>query len=358
MKYTPRLVLLLPSATENVCALGLEDALVGITHDCDFPVSVKGKPVLTASRISHATMSSREIDHAANRRIIPAAFESERAEGRVALRDADAKIELVADLQPTRAQIREAGGDRSSVTGGTRVLSDEILVSVTSNPGETFLDRMIALVEGATRQKTPNEIALSILAGILTPTHGELTQAPRRVGWVPQHPAVYSKLSVAQNLRLFARLEKVAEPPPMRGRNRGRLAKAKGVDRRRTRLHPQRARAGQKRVRRRLGGRGRWRFPVVDADHQHREAEDVGEEDELLPLLVGDVPGAGEEVDPTPPFLLSQLHLLHEGMQMTKKMLRDPAKAHRACALNALEDRLGQVLVSQAARRRRGHVGL
>jgi K+-transporting ATPase ATPase B chain len=64
--------------------------------------------------------------------------------------------------------IREAGGDRSSVTGGTRVLSDEIVVEVTSNPGETFLDRMIALVEGAKRQKTPNEIALSILLAGLT----------------------------------------------------------------------------------------------------------------------------------------------------------------------------------------------
>src|ERR1700760_306901 len=59
--------------------------------------------------------------------------------------------------------IREAGGDRSAVTGGTRVLSDWIRIRITSNPGETFLDRMIALVEGATRQKTPNEIALSIL---------------------------------------------------------------------------------------------------------------------------------------------------------------------------------------------------
>src|SRR5579859_1529908 len=55
--------------------------------------------------------------------------------------------------------IREAGGDRSAVTGGTRVLSDQIRVKITSNPGETFLDRMIALVEGAERQKTPNEIA-------------------------------------------------------------------------------------------------------------------------------------------------------------------------------------------------------
>jgi potassium-transporting ATPase ATP-binding subunit len=64
--------------------------------------------------------------------------------------------------------IREAGGDRSAVTGGTKVLSDWIRVRITSNPGETFLDRMIALVEGATRQKTPNEIALSILLSGLT----------------------------------------------------------------------------------------------------------------------------------------------------------------------------------------------
>ena len=64
--------------------------------------------------------------------------------------------------------IRESGGDRSAVTGGTRVLSDRIKVRITSNPGETFLDRMIALVEGAERQKTPNEIALNILLAGLT----------------------------------------------------------------------------------------------------------------------------------------------------------------------------------------------
>jgi K+-transporting ATPase ATPase B chain len=64
--------------------------------------------------------------------------------------------------------IREAGGDRSAVTGGTRVLSDVVIVRITSNPGETFLDRMIALVEGAERQKTPNEIALNILLAGLT----------------------------------------------------------------------------------------------------------------------------------------------------------------------------------------------
>jgi len=64
--------------------------------------------------------------------------------------------------------IREAGGDRSAVTGGTRVLSDQIKVRITANPGESFLDRMISLVEGAQRQKTPNEIALTILLSALT----------------------------------------------------------------------------------------------------------------------------------------------------------------------------------------------
>ncbi|MDQ1710810.1 MAG: potassium-transporting ATPase ATP-binding subunit [Frankiaceae bacterium] len=64
--------------------------------------------------------------------------------------------------------IRESGGDRSSVTGGTKVLSDRIVVRITARPGETFIDRMIALVEGASRQKTPNEIALNILLAALT----------------------------------------------------------------------------------------------------------------------------------------------------------------------------------------------
>ncbi len=64
--------------------------------------------------------------------------------------------------------IRESGGDRCAVTGGTKVISDRIIIKVTSEPGNTFLDRMIALVEGAKRQKTPNEIALTILLSGLT----------------------------------------------------------------------------------------------------------------------------------------------------------------------------------------------
>ena len=64
--------------------------------------------------------------------------------------------------------IREAGGDRSAVTGSTKVLSDRIVVEITQEPGKSFLDRMIALVEGAERRKTPNEIALGILLAALT----------------------------------------------------------------------------------------------------------------------------------------------------------------------------------------------
>src|SRR6188508_2922641 len=64
--------------------------------------------------------------------------------------------------------IRESGGDRSAVTGGTRVLSDRIVIKITSEKGNTFLDRMISMVEGAKRQKTPNEIALTILLSALT----------------------------------------------------------------------------------------------------------------------------------------------------------------------------------------------
>ena len=73
--------------------------------------------------------------------------------------------------------IREAGGDRSAVTGGTRVLSDRIVVEITQEPGQSFLDKMIALVEGAERRKTPNEIALNIL---LAGPHPGLPDGRRR----------------------------------------------------------------------------------------------------------------------------------------------------------------------------------
>ena len=84
----------------------------------------------------------------------------------------DGKVKTVIDESAITGEsapvIREAGGDKSSVTGGTKVLSDRIKVTVTTQPGESFLDKMIALVEGASRQKTPNEIALTILLAVFT----------------------------------------------------------------------------------------------------------------------------------------------------------------------------------------------
>ena len=96
-----------------------------------------------------------------------------RRGGRLHPRDGEviegvASVDEAAITGESAPVIREAGGDRSAVTGGTQVLSDWIVVRITADPGETFLDRMIALVEGAERQKTPNEIALNILLAGLT----------------------------------------------------------------------------------------------------------------------------------------------------------------------------------------------
>ncbi|HEX7374825.1 MAG TPA: potassium-transporting ATPase subunit KdpB, partial [Steroidobacteraceae bacterium] len=99
-------------------------------------------------------------------RVLVAAREMIPADGEVI--DGVASVDESAITGESAPVLRESGGDFSSVTGGTRVLSDWLLVRITSNPGETFLDRMIAMVEGAKRHKTPNEIALSILLALLT----------------------------------------------------------------------------------------------------------------------------------------------------------------------------------------------
>ena len=103
--------------------------------------------------------------------------------------------------------IRESGGDRSSVTGGTRVLSDWILVRVTTNPGETFLDQMISLVEGAKRQKTPNEIALDILLAALT-IHRNTEYATAEGLWrsaLERWPSALAHRNLATSLRQLGR---------------------------------------------------------------------------------------------------------------------------------------------------------
>src|SRR6187431_1533954 len=97
--------------------------------------------------------------------------------------------------------IRESGGDRSAVTGGTTVLSDRIVVKVTQKPGESFIDRMIALVEGANRQKTPNEIALNILLAALTMIFifAVATLQPLAIFSKANNPGVPDSLSLTAN---------------------------------------------------------------------------------------------------------------------------------------------------------------
>ncbi|MGQ0467930.1 MAG: potassium-transporting ATPase subunit KdpB [Sporichthyaceae bacterium] len=97
--------------------------------------------------------------------------------------------------------IRESGGDRSAVTGGTRVLSDRIVVRITQEPGQSFLDRMIALVEGANRQKTPNEIALNILLAALTVVFlaATATMQPMAIYAKAQAPGVPDSLALGGN---------------------------------------------------------------------------------------------------------------------------------------------------------------
>ncbi|MCW2877110.1 MAG: potassium-transporting ATPase subunit, partial [Sphaerisporangium sp.] len=97
--------------------------------------------------------------------------------------------------------IRESGGDRSAVTGGTKVLSDRIVVQITQKPGESFIDRMIALVEGANRQKTPNEIALNILLAALTIIFlvATATMQPLAIFSKAQNPGIPDSLALTGN---------------------------------------------------------------------------------------------------------------------------------------------------------------
>ncbi len=162
--------------------------------------------------------------------------------------------------------IRESGGDRNSVTGGTKVLSDRIVVEITQKPGESFIDRMIALVEGASRQKTPNEIALNILLASLTIIFLLATVTLQPL-------AIFAKAEPARHPRLVR-----AEQP---GHHRHRAGVAAGLphpddDRRaavgdRHRRHgPARAaqRPGDERTRGR-GGRRRQHAAARQDRHDH-----------------------------------------------------------------------------------------
>jgi K+-transporting ATPase ATPase B chain len=123
---------------------------------------VMAKRVASGERIERVTASALRLDDV----VICEAGDLIPGDGEVI--DGIATVDESVITGESAPVIRESGGDRSAVTGGTKVLSDHIRIRITSNPGETFLDRMIALVEGAERQKTPNEIALNILIAGLT----------------------------------------------------------------------------------------------------------------------------------------------------------------------------------------------
>ncbi len=139
----------------------------------------RGKAQADALRKSRTSASARKFDASRNSELVVPAetlrkgdlFVCEAndlipADGEVI--EGAASVNESAITGESAPVIREAGGDRSAVTGGTTVLSDRVVVRVTANPGESFMDRMIGLIEGAKRQKTPNEIALSILLSALT----------------------------------------------------------------------------------------------------------------------------------------------------------------------------------------------
>jgi K+-transporting ATPase ATPase B chain len=132
------------------------------------------KQSVTAKKLSDPTDRSRQVPARANELrkgdvVLVEAGDYIPGDGEVI--EGAASVDESAITGESAPVIRESGGDFSSVTGGTRVLSDWIIVRVTANPGETFIDRMIAMVETAKRQKTPNEIALTILLVALTLDH-------------------------------------------------------------------------------------------------------------------------------------------------------------------------------------------
>src|SRR5262249_37910682 len=141
----------------------------------------RGKAQADALRKTRTTTMAKRLAHPDHSAPFQAVGASDLRKGDVVLVEADnvipgdgdviegvASVDESAITGESAPVIRESGGDRSAVTGGTRVLSDWIVVQISANPGETFLDRMISLVEGARRQKTPNEIALNILIASLT----------------------------------------------------------------------------------------------------------------------------------------------------------------------------------------------
>jgi iron complex transport system substrate-binding protein len=169
---TPRIVSLLPSATEIVCALGLEDALVGVTHECDYPPTVVGKPVLTASRISHETMTSRDIDHAVRSQL----------DGHGSIYDLDERLlrELRPDLVITQELCEVCAVGYSTVERAARTLEGECrVVSLEPHNVRDILDT-VRTVGRLTGREAEADAVVSELAVRLDALAVALTEAARR----------------------------------------------------------------------------------------------------------------------------------------------------------------------------------